>query len=1182
MEMPVSNMPIRIQYIPLPDEKGPLDASHQETERSHSRETLLRALAQAVEALPEGPEFLRLRCLNAQGAFAYYSRALDGILADFVSAAGRQALEPCSQAAAKRIFAAFDARQAMRVFTLPAGLLREDEYQRLKSGVPEACRGLEALPAAVVAPPASGERCLFHGRGETFYGIPVFRCSGDMDYGPPGNTRELLVYLIGKGFVPELEPVNNMPPQELLRCLRGPEPSAPLQLLRAGPDSEAEEEKERWQRILQFYNEAGLRAAHLEPYPPRQLQADGSWDLYPFAGLDRDSLRPEDGPWCEVSAPLYARDPRGDLATDAQYVAIDFGTTRTLAAIYQNGVITTIPVGGGTGPRKAFNPTILKFADIKGFLEAYERKPFRPDTLFDQVSASHIAQNDFESAMNTPLSPAGQDGHEQKPPAAGGHMFQYLNHLKQWVNTPEHTLCLRDAFGQDIKLGQEMDAESLTVDPIELYAYYIGLAINDMRWKTVYRRYLLSYPATYSVYSREWIRSCFEKGLRKALPKEVGESVKLDVRLWRDEATSYAICALDRFLREGQPQEEKLRELRQGLFYGIYDFGGGTLDFSFGVMRVDERTGNRTFKVLRCGGSPVLGCENILDELAFLIFSQNAENFARQAQGKNAVIDIKCAIPIGSDPRQYINAPIASDSEAARYNTCNLTAFLRRKWIKMGEAPFPQDEAAGAQDRPAGSAKQPSMEEEQSYPLRLLGESGARYEWIENSVDQGSIQMNITEDMIRNFFEKKVTEGIQLFLNWWRAVCADESGKPYSAQTCHIFLAGSASQSSLVQKLFQQEIQELKLSDGESARAAFQCHPPLPTEQDRMAQKGNASLDIPTSKSGVVYGLLMSRPGASGIVVEQKTGQVDFHYHIGCWKYDVYHGGQETFRLLLNKTDIPRYESKRFRRLCEVEQPAFELLYTFDDSFAMTSQPRELNSTVHVLSVQIPEGCAWTGQHLYIRAMPSSDTLVQTAISALDQEELPEDDQLNVIGLCDFAHGVFTPCETPPPSPASDRSKPSLSRADQERLSSQRPRAAGPKISPAGADGPNLSERQPHAAGSKASSDSPGRQLVRLGCLPAGSQTPKWVKYSESKAPVKVFFGDFTEERFTLCWEWTPRARPEDTRRETLSIPLEGAGKKRLFFLGAAPPAARFLCTTSQGGRYILAVDLNTKEIRKE
>ena len=83
-----------------------------------------------------------------------------------------------------------------------------------------------------------------------------------------------------------------------------------------------------------------------------------------------------------------------------------------------------------------------------------------------------------------------------------------------------------------------------------------------------------------------------------------------------NEPTVYFLCAgreLNKF-----PKKENER-----LFYGIFDFGGGTTDFSFGICKyIGESSNRHDYEIIHFvdDGDKYSGGENILKNLAFEIF----------------------------------------------------------------------------------------------------------------------------------------------------------------------------------------------------------------------------------------------------------------------------------------------------------------------------------------------------------------------------------------------------------------------------------------------------------------------------------------------------------------------------------------------------------------------------------
>ncbi|MHB9308589.1 hypothetical protein ACW0S9_01630, partial [Fusobacterium polymorphum] len=135
-----------------------------------------------------------------------------------------------------------------------------------------------------------------------------------------------------------------------------------------------------------------------------------------------------------------------------------------------------------------------------------------------------------------------------------------------------------DKKGKRIDLKPYIDVKKDEFDPIEYYAYYIGSYINNMFTGNIFTKYLLSFPIKYEKEVREKILKSFEKGIKKSLPKQIQEDEKImkkfRVKHGSNEPAAYAVCALKKLKIEPEENEK--------IYYGVFDFGGGTTDFDFG------------------------------------------------------------------------------------------------------------------------------------------------------------------------------------------------------------------------------------------------------------------------------------------------------------------------------------------------------------------------------------------------------------------------------------------------------------------------------------------------------------------------------------------------------------------------------------------------------------------------
>ncbi len=347
-------------------------------------------------------------------------------------------------------------------------------------------------------------------------------------------------------------------------------------------------------------------AVGLKSYSQSQLlDLDGEhWDLEaPSSSKESVTFRfdnlPKDPNGKEEN--FYARSSLKDLEKTG-IVAIDFGTKNT-TAIYmnKNGRYCLLSIGGDVdadGLEKYENPTIVEFRRKEKFLKDYNALDHRPFTEKQDMEVAHETQKHFTSAK-------------------GNDLYRFFSKLKQWAGADERQN-FRDLF-EDFSL--ESFAHCTDFNPIEIYAYYIGHCINNMH-NGVFLKYFLSYPIKYERPQAEKIRESFEKGLRKSLPRHVFDDDKtaknFKVELRASEPCAYAISALKSY------GFDKTAKLDKPIYYGVFDFGGGTTDFDFGKW---EKSANPKFAYkmthFSSGGDKYLGGENLLELLAFEAYAQN-------------------------------------------------------------------------------------------------------------------------------------------------------------------------------------------------------------------------------------------------------------------------------------------------------------------------------------------------------------------------------------------------------------------------------------------------------------------------------------------------------------------------------------------------------------------------------
>ncbi|PUD04348.1 hypothetical protein [Helicobacter pylori] len=589
-------------------------------------------------------------------------------------------------------------------------------------------------------------------------------------------------------------------------------------------------------------------AVGLKSYSQSQLlDLDGGhWDLetpslskesvtFRFDNLPKDSSGKEEN--------FYARSSLKDLNKQG-VVAIDFGTKSTTAAYMdENGIYRLLSIGGDEDAEsleKYENPTIVEFRDKEKFLKDYNALDHRPFTEKHDMEVAHEAQKNLSNTQ-------------------GNDLYRFFSQLKQKLN-------FRD-FKEDFSLESFTNCTDL--NPIEIYAYYIGHCINNMQ-NGVFLKYFLSYPIKYEKHQAEKIKESFEKGLKKSLPRHVFDDEKtakrFKVELKASESCTYAISALKSY---GFDKSDKLDK---PVYYGVFDFGGGTTDFDFGKW---EKSANPKFAYKMThfsnGGDKYLGGENLLELLAFEAYGQNFQTLKEK--------DIAIAKPNYDRIDTQRFGSFMQNSREARLNLQEIASKLR-PFLEKLDANIIEAIEEGEEFEMEGFEKE--------FKVQLFDRNG-----VETECD---LKVDCKE--LLNLLKDKIDDGVANFFAGFSKVMAENIDD--ECRAFHIFLGGNASKSVLVKQAFE-NAKEKQLKDYKQKTSkddfTFILYEPLGTEaSDKQIFEltGEDVSKIPpylkaTCKTGVAFGLLESRPKAGGIERPSIDSNPVFKYDLGIERERKFH-----------------------------------------------------------------------------------------------------------------------------------------------------------------------------------------------------------------------------------------------------------------------------------------------------
>lgn len=304
-----------------------------------------------------------------------------------------------------------------------------------------------------------------------------------------------------------------------------------------------------------------------------------------------------------AALPLRVRDPRAHLGSFQRLsaVGIDFGTSATVAALYQKGTRQLLRLGGQADDKAAENPTVLLIEDHERLWQEMDSSSRFPN-LLRTVRASHAA---VDATIAFPNAVVGE-----------------LKSLPERVLGLDQSPLLRDRARQKDFLLDEPRVRAL----IRAYAYLLGRAINRPG-QDVYLHYYLTHPAKFEERTRELVEQEIRRGLLLSIPEGIPEdAVTVEMRASEPEAFAAEVCPE----LAGSPQMEGLLNKFGEMRFAVFDFGGGTLDIACGRFRpatedeLADGGASTVIETLQVSGEAHLGGDHLTHELAWLVHQHEA------------------------------------------------------------------------------------------------------------------------------------------------------------------------------------------------------------------------------------------------------------------------------------------------------------------------------------------------------------------------------------------------------------------------------------------------------------------------------------------------------------------------------------------------------------------------------
>lgn len=488
---------------------------------------------------------------------------------------------------------------------------------------------------------------------------------------------------------------------------------------------------------------------------------------------------------------------------DNSMVSIDFGTSATCAAVPQAGNDKLFTLSGpakrdmNDGDNAYENPTNIM---IYHWDEVYKQWSVDNDDFpFFMTKSNNVDEKfaDYDSGYKV------EDEYKDVDAEDGRRkMVAIMTQLKSIPFSLSHDIELKfipywSKNRTPIAIIDTLDDMGETkFNPIAFYGYLLGRAINMPANGKVYTKYQITYPVKFDNDVREKIRSSLEFGIKRALPKSIRTATKKNGKPLVSVTMNYSEPVACVGAIVGSQLKITSDDSKSKLF-AIYDLGGGTMDFAFGIFRNAQgneiETASQVIEILGVDGDEKIGGEKLIHKLAYKIYKDN-KDFMKE----HGIKFVRPEDELNPDGFEGLLIEKAGD-EIADSNVNSIKEKLARILFKHES---PVDGKLTEIDTIKDKAPDATH-----FKLTLRGKNG-------EDIEAESLEVTGVDD----FLEKEIQKTIDAFKERMEYFFIKNEGtikkaglNKYDTKDVHIFLGGNASKQHYVKDLMENVFEKVPI-----------------------------------------------------------------------------------------------------------------------------------------------------------------------------------------------------------------------------------------------------------------------------------------------------------------------------------------------------------------------------------
>lgn len=437
------------------------------------------------------------------------------------------------------------------------------------------------------------------------------------------------------------------------------------------------------------------------------------------------------------------------------------------------------------------------------------------------------------------------------------------------------------------------------LDVVALYGYILGKAINRVERNHIYTKFYITYPVKFNKEVRDKMCASLEYGLMRSVPislrtaktKKGKPIFKVEARYPEPVAYIGSVCG--KYLKVTKDDPYKL--------FAVYDFGGGTLDFSFGFLKKDDKGENNIY-VLNVDGDETVGGETYIRYISYWLCTtiENINTFSEKR------------IPFEKPKNEHVpdNFPseLFNNSVTAKSNVRKINEMVSRNIfqnISIGSSANrvgTQEKQSGNISRPGGIirpgktdhkeqtkteiAEEPIKKDEissnsniQRGDNKLINEtSNVTIELMDEQDNLVRVELSIPRQKINDLLRERIKENVEQFkvsLNesfQTNKAVLRENDIVFDDKSVIIFKAGNSSRNIILSQLMKEAFPDNEIMLVDETNKDF-----MSEKTGKVAEKKIKAI---TPKTAVSFGQLMLSNYKPALLYDNKDGNAPFSWYI--------------------------------------------------------------------------------------------------------------------------------------------------------------------------------------------------------------------------------------------------------------------------------------------------------------